>query len=58
MRETIALLAAAAMLLAVAIAVETSRAIARARLRRRRRLLRLCSVVAGLPEGSPENQLS
>jgi len=50
MRETLTLLTVGLMLLAGAAALEISRAIARARVRRRRRLLRLCSVVTGLPQ--------
>lgn len=58
MRQTFALLAIGAILLvAWAIVVQAARAIARARIRRRRRLLRLCSVVRGVPPASTDYQL-
>ncbi|HEY1218827.1 MAG: hypothetical protein ABSE42_01085 [Bryobacteraceae bacterium] len=46
------------LLAACATVIQTVRVIARARIRRQRRLVRLSSVVTGMPAGSPNDQFS
>jgi hypothetical protein len=60
MNQTFALVAVGIALLAACAVLtqQAARAIARARIRRQRRLLRLSSVVTGLPPVSPDDQIS
>jgi hypothetical protein len=59
MTQTSALVVVGVVLLAACAAItQVARALARARIRKQRRLLRLSSVVTGLPPTAPDDQLS